>query len=97
MEKYKTLFVKIALNNTTNSQVMLNYEHLCNLHTLLELACILPLLECVHALIKFAQSRNVFMCDLVQPSRFIKLMFIACIVIKLLSSLLIAFGLSNHY
>jgi hypothetical protein len=45
-------------------------------------ACILPLLEFVHGLIKFARSKDVFVCDLVQPSRFIKVMFIICIVIK---------------
>jgi len=44
---------------------MLNYEHLYDIHIWLGLVCILPLLEFVHALIKFAQSRNVFMCDLV--------------------------------
>jgi hypothetical protein len=44
---------------------MLNYEHLYNIHILLGLAYIFPLLEFVQALIKFAQSRNVFMCDLV--------------------------------
>jgi hypothetical protein len=44
---------------------MLNYEHLCGIHILLGFACILPLLEFVHVLIKFAQSRHVFVCDLV--------------------------------
>jgi hypothetical protein len=44
---------------------MLNYEHLCDLHILLGFACIFPLLKCVHALIKFAQFRNVYVCDLV--------------------------------
>jgi hypothetical protein len=33
--------------------------------SLLELACIFPLLEFVHALIKFAQMEDVFVCDLV--------------------------------
>jgi hypothetical protein len=65
MAKYKTLLVKMALDNLTNQQVMLNYEHLCEIHILLGLACIFPLLEFVHALIKFAQYRNVFVCDLV--------------------------------
>jgi len=65
MVKYKTLFMKMALDNPTNQQVMLNYEHLCDIHILFRLAYILPLLEFMHALIKFAQSRNVFVCDLV--------------------------------
>jgi len=44
---------------------MLNYEHFCDIHILFGLACIFPLLEFVHALIKFAQFRNLFACDLV--------------------------------
>jgi len=67
MVEYKTLLMKITLDNPTNQQAMLNYEHLCDIHILLGLACILPLLESVHALIKFAQSKDVFECDLVVP------------------------------
>jgi len=67
MVEYKTLLMKITLDNPTNQQAMLNYEHLCDIHILLGLACILPLLESVHALIKFAQSKDVFVCDLVVP------------------------------
>ncbi len=44
---------------------MLNYEHLCDIHMLLELAYIFPLLESMHVLIKFAQSKAVIICDLV--------------------------------
>jgi hypothetical protein len=65
MAKYKTLLVKMALDSPTNQQVMLIYEHFCDLHILLGLVCILHLLKSMHALIKFAQSRNVFVCDLV--------------------------------
>ncbi len=36
---------------------------LCDVHTLLGLSCLLPLLEAVNALIKFAQGKDVFMCD----------------------------------
>ncbi len=87
----------MALDSPINHQVMLNYEHLCDLYILLELACILPFLEYVHVL---SNSHNLEMCLCViwcQPSRFVKVMFIACIVIKLPSSLLVAFGLLNHY
>jgi hypothetical protein len=44
---------------------MLNYQHLCDLHILLGLACIFPLLESVHAFIKFPQFKDVFVFDLV--------------------------------
>jgi hypothetical protein len=43
----------------------MNFEHLCDLWILFELTCILPLLEYVHAFIKFAQMKDVFVCDLV--------------------------------
>jgi hypothetical protein len=51
----------------------------------------------MHALIKFAQARDVFVCDLVATIKFVKMMFITCTIMKISSSLLIAFGLSNHY
>ncbi len=54
MVEYKTLFVKMTLDNPKNQQAMLNYEHLCDIHIFFRLACILPLLESVHAVIKFA-------------------------------------------
>jgi hypothetical protein len=53
-EKYKTFLVKMMLNNLTNEQTKYNYEHLCDLHILLGLTYILPLLEYVHVLFKFA-------------------------------------------
>jgi hypothetical protein len=61
----KLLFVKMTLDNPTNQQAMLNYEHICDIHIFLGFVCIFPLLDSVHALIKFAQSRDVFVCDLV--------------------------------
>ncbi len=65
MAKYKTLLVKMALDNAKNQQAMLNYEHLCDFHVLLGLACIFPLLESTHVFIEFAQFKDVFVCDLV--------------------------------
>jgi hypothetical protein len=61
MSKYKTLLVKMALDSPTNQQIKLNYENLCDLQVLLGLVFILPLLNCVYALIKFAQMR-ISMC-----------------------------------
>jgi hypothetical protein len=50
MVEYKTLFVKMALDNPTNQQAMLNYEYSCYLQLLFGLACILPLLKSMHGL-----------------------------------------------
>ncbi len=57
----------MTLDNPTNQKVVLNYEHLCDIHILLGLVYILPLLEYVHVLIEFAQSKNVFVCEFVVP------------------------------
>ncbi len=35
----------MALNNLTNQQAKMNYEHLCELQNLLGIACILHLLD----------------------------------------------------
>jgi hypothetical protein len=65
MAKYRTLLVKMALDNPTNQQTKLNYENLFDFQVLFRHVCILPLLEFVHAFIKFAQMRDVYVCDLV--------------------------------
>jgi len=39
---------------------------MCDVELILGLPCILPLLECVHMLIKIAQGRNAFVCDFVE-------------------------------
>jgi hypothetical protein len=53
MAEYKTLLVKMAMDYNLDQPTKLNYEHLCDLQILLELACILPMLESMHVLIKF--------------------------------------------
>jgi hypothetical protein len=97
MAEYKILLVKMTLDNPTNQQGMLNYEHLCDIHILLRLACILPLLESMHVLIKFAQSKDVFVCDLVVPIKDCQGDVYNIYYDLTSSSLLIVFRLSNHY
>ena len=40
-------------------------DMLCDIGTLLILPCLLPLLDCVNSLMKFAQSSDVFISDFV--------------------------------
>ena len=40
-----------------------NYDLLCDIGTLLALPCLMPLLDCVNSLMKFAQSNHVFVSD----------------------------------
>ena len=42
-----------------------NLNHLTNIQILLGLSGLLPLLQCVHSLMQFAQGRDVFVCDYV--------------------------------
>jgi len=53
MVEYKTLLVKMAIDQNTNQQAKLNYQHLYDLHILLGLACILPMLKSMHVLMNF--------------------------------------------
>ncbi len=40
-----------------------NVVNLCDIGTILGLQCVLPMLESVNALMKFAQVRDIFICD----------------------------------
>ncbi len=55
--QYKTLIVKMSQNSPVIVQTKLNFDFLCDIHTLLTLFCLLPLLESISALIKFSQER----------------------------------------
>jgi uncharacterized membrane protein len=65
MVEYKTLIMKMAQENMSIVQARLNLDLICDIHTLLALFCLLPLLEVVNYLIKFAKGRDVFICDFV--------------------------------
>ncbi len=42
-----------------------NLQYLCDIEMVMELACIMPLLESVHVFIKFVQACDTFVCDFV--------------------------------
>jgi hypothetical protein len=58
-----------SCNNVSNE----NLNLLCNLELIMGLLTILPLLDCVHSLIKFAQSRDVFMGDFINAMKMCQL------------------------
>jgi hypothetical protein len=63
-EKYKPFVVKMdddLCAITTTKQ----FELLCDIEVVMGFACILPMLDVVHELIKFVQSCNAFVCDFV--------------------------------
>jgi hypothetical protein len=54
--EYKALVVKMVKNSVSVDIIKPNCELICDLETLLGLSCIIPLLELVQGLSKFAQS-----------------------------------------
>jgi hypothetical protein len=65
LQEYKPLIVNMAKDSTIITTTKTNYEFLCDAKTLLGLACVLPLLEVVHGLSKFAQGCHTFICNFV--------------------------------
>jgi len=55
----------MSQDNVLVIQTMFNLNLLCDLHMLMGLSCLLPLLELVNALIKFVQRRDDFIYDFV--------------------------------
>jgi hypothetical protein len=92
---YKALMVKMVLDNHINQQAKQIYEHLCDLQILLGLAYILPLLESMHALIKFAHMWMCLCATLWLLSRSVKMIRITCIWNKVQTSLQIPIGHSS--
>jgi hypothetical protein len=64
-DKYKTLIMKFSEDASQESGAKKHLFLLLDVATLLALSCILPLLEAVQSLIKFAQARNIFISDFI--------------------------------
>jgi hypothetical protein len=62
-ERDKTLIVKVATNCSLVESTITDLLNLCDIVTILGLPCNLSILEFVYALMKFAQSIDVFVCD----------------------------------
>jgi hypothetical protein len=63
-EEFKTILVKMA-KDVVNEYVATNYEMLCDIEIVLGLTCLLPMLEVVQGLNKYAQNKKTFICDFV--------------------------------
>lgn len=64
--KYHTLITKMHTKSLKSEVDLKNLNALCNVEFILGFPCILPLLECVHTLIKVTQNINAFVCDFVE-------------------------------
>ena len=77
LSEYKTLVVKMCEDSAvkepaltqkqqaSKESVRQNLDMLCDVGMLLVLLCLMPLLDCVNSLMKFAQSSDVFVSDFV--------------------------------
>jgi hypothetical protein len=57
LEKFKILLVIIAQDVITNEFVIVNYELLCDIETVMGLTCLLPMLETLQGLSKYAHNK----------------------------------------
>jgi len=60
----------MAFDSPTIQVVAFNSKHITNNETLLNLVCIVPLLNIVKNLIKLVQAQDVFVIDFVQNNQF---------------------------
>ncbi len=58
MSMYMPLVAKMAKDSPSFMVARVNFELLCNVNLLISLSYLLPMLETIHALIKFAQKQN---------------------------------------
>jgi len=61
--KYKTLMVHMnkELNHVASTKT--NLKYLCDIEVVIELMCVMQMLEIIHAFIKFVQPCDMFVCD----------------------------------
>jgi len=63
LTKYKLLVVKMYMDAPKSKPTQDNLDLLCDLELVLGLPCILPMLEVVLTLIKYAQRWDVYICE----------------------------------
>lgn len=67
--EYKSLVVKMYTDAPKNKPTQKNLDLRCHLELVLGLSYILPMLEVVHTLIKYAQRWDVFICEFLDVTR----------------------------
>jgi hypothetical protein len=70
--KYKSFVVKMHIDAPKNKLARENLDLSCDLELVFGLPCILPMLEMVHTLIKYAQRQDVFICEFIDDVKSIE-------------------------
>jgi predicted glycosyltransferase involved in capsule biosynthesis len=65
LTKYKTIVIQIFNEQTSHDITKSSLELFCDVEVFLGLTCIIPMLELVQSLSKFAQNQDIFICDFV--------------------------------
>jgi hypothetical protein len=58
--KYHPFIIKMHVESSKSDHALRNLHVMCDVELILGLPCILPLIECVHMIIKIAQGGDVF-------------------------------------
>ena len=66
LAEYRTPTCKMHVDAPKSKFAREDLEGLCNIEVLLDLLCILPILEVVRSLIKIAQKWDIFLCDFIE-------------------------------
>jgi hypothetical protein len=72
LAQYKSLVVKMHSNYEKSKSAHDNFELLCELDLIMSMPCVMPILEVVHSLIKYAQHRDVFIMDFLDVINLVK-------------------------
>ncbi len=65
MSMHMPLIAKMVENNPFFMVVQVNFKLLCDVNLFIFLFDLMPMLETIHPLIKFAHKQDVFVCDYV--------------------------------
>jgi hypothetical protein len=79
--EYKTLVVHMSNDLKHVVATKTNLEYLCNIEVVVRLMCIMPMLETIHALFKFVQAHDTFVCDFVTIVNCVVQNYTSCILI----------------
>jgi len=72
MVEYNALIVKMHSNHDKTKFAHENLKMLCDLELILALSCLMPMLEVIHTLIKYAQHQDAFIVNFVDAINFVE-------------------------